>query len=70
MMYVASAVIFTGMCIYFDLRNGILLNSEEKQQDFFGCLARFLGCQPREGPDNPEIEARPPKRSRGFGLTI
>ena len=36
-------------------RNGILLYSEEKQQDFFGCLARFLGCPGLREADNPEI---------------
>ena len=35
--------------------NGILLYSEEKQQDFFGCLARFLGCPGLREADNPEI---------------
>ena len=34
---------------------GILLYSEEKQQDFFGCLARFLGCPGLREADNPEI---------------
>ena len=35
--------------------HGILLYSEEKQQDFFGCLARFLGCPGLREADNPEI---------------
>ena len=35
--------------------NGILLYSEEKQQDFFGCLARFLGCPGLREADNLEI---------------
>ena len=34
---------------------GILLYSEKKQQDFFGCLARFLGCPGLREADNPEI---------------
>ena len=37
------------------IKNGILLYSEEKQQDFFGCLARFLGCPGLREADNPEI---------------
>ena len=46
------------------LTNGILLYSEEKQQDFFGCLARFLGCPGLREADNPEILPLRPRRGR------
>ena len=50
--------------------NGYLLHCMHKQQDFFGCLAKILGCpgpreaanleifqgwQPWEGQDNPKL---------------
>ena len=45
--------------------NGYLLNCMHKQQDFFGCLAKILGCLSHEKAlGQPKIKARPPKRSR------
>ena len=49
-MYCNNYVVFLQLS-----SNGILLYSEEKQQDFFGCLARFLGCPGLREADNPEI---------------
>ena len=49
---------------FYEKGNGILLYSEEKQQDFFGCLARFLGCPGLREADNPEIWPLRPRWGR------